>query len=331
MTGAAGTVAVPAGRGGPDVVTFGEALVVFAAPPAVPLASATQFYRTVAGAEFNVAIGLARLGHKVSFIGRVGDDPHGQLVLRALRAERVNTDGLLVDPSAPTGMLVRDAHADRPVTVTYFRTGSAGSRLRAEQVTGHVIRSARILVATGITAALSPSARDAAFAAVQTARDAGVLVAVDPNIRRKLAPLADQLDDLRRLCAFADVVIAGEDEAAAISGISGSDPKVAGFFLDRGSQLVVIKHGVAGAWASDGLSDWPQPAFPVRAVDPVGAGDAFAAGLLSALLMSLPIADALIRAAACGAMAVAVAGDFEGAPTLAEVGRFLEDGNAIGR
>ena len=104
MTGAATTVAVPAGRGGPDVVTFGEALVVFVAPPSVPLASATRFHRTVAGAEFNVAIGLARLGHEVSFIGRVGDDPHGQLALRALRAERVNTDGLLVDASAPTGM-----------------------------------------------------------------------------------------------------------------------------------------------------------------------------------------------------------------------------------
>jgi 2-dehydro-3-deoxygluconokinase len=331
MTGAARTLAVPVGRGGPDVVTFGEALVVFVASPGEPLASATQFRRTVAGAEFNVAVGLARLGHEVSFIGRVGDDPHGQLVLRALRGEQVNTDGLLVDPSAPTGMLVRDAHADRPITVTYFRAGSAGSRLGAGQVTGHVVSPARILVATGITAMLSPSAREATFAAVRTARDAGVLVVVDPNIRRKLAPLADQLDDLRRLCAFADVVIAGEDEAAAISGISGPDPKIAGFFLDRGSQLVVIKRGAAGAWASDGLGCWSQPAFSVRAVDPVGAGDAFAAGLLSALLAGLPISDALVRAAACGAMTVAVPGDIEGAPTLVEVGRFLEDGNAIGR
>jgi 2-dehydro-3-deoxygluconokinase len=228
-------------------------------------------------------------------------------------------------------MLVRDAHADRPVTVIYFRAGSAGSRLGAEQVTGHMVSSARILVATGITAMLSPSAREATFAAVQTARDAGVLVVVDPNIRRKLAPLADQLDDLRRLCAFADVVIAGEDEAAAISGISGPDPEIAGFFLDRGCQLVVIKRGAAGAWASDGLSCWSQPAFSVRAVDPVGAGDAFAAGLLSALLAGLPIIDALVRAAACGAMTVAVPGDIEGAPTLVEVGRFLEDGNAIVR
>jgi 2-dehydro-3-deoxygluconokinase len=331
MTGAATTVAVPVGRGGPDVVTFGEALVVFVASTGEPLTSATRFRRTVAGAEFNVAVGLTRLGHEVSFIGRVGDDPHGQLVSRALRAERVNTDGLLVDPSAPTGMLVRDAHADRPVTVTYFRAGSAGSRVRAEQVTGHTVSGARILVATGITAVLSRSAREATFAAVQTARDAGVLVVIDPNIRRKLAPLADQLDDLRRLCALADVVIAGEDEATAISGISGPDPKVAGSFLDRGSRLVVIKRGAAGAWASDGLSCWSQPAFPVRAVDPVGAGDAFAAGLLSALLAGLPVSDALVRGAACGAMAVAVPGDFEGAPTLAEVGRFLEDGNAIGR
>jgi sugar/nucleoside kinase (ribokinase family) len=166
---------------------------------------------------------------------------------------------------------------------------------------------------------------------VQIARDAGVMGVVDPNIRRKLAPLADQLDDLRRLCAFADVVIAGEDEAAAISGISGPDPKIAGFFLDRNSQLVIIKRGAAGAWASDGLSCWSQPAFPVRAVDPVGAGDTFAAGLLSAILTGLPISDALVRAAACGAMTVAVPGDIEGAPTLAEVGSFLEDSNAIGR
>ena len=234
---------------------LGEALVVFVASPGEPLASATQFRRTVAGAEFNVAVGLARLGHEVSFIGRVGDDPHGQLVLRALRGEQVNTDRLLVDPSAPTGMLVRDAHADRPVTVTYFRAGSAGSRLGAEQVTGHVVSSARILVATGITAMLSPSAREATFAAVQTARDAGVLVVVDPNIRRKLAPLADQLDDLRRLCAFADVVIAGEDEAAAISGISGPDPKIAGFFWtvaasSSSSSAVRPGPGPQTAWAA---------------------------------------------------------------------------------
>ncbi len=177
-----------------EVVTFGEALAAFLAdPPGTPLSAASTFRRRIAGAEFNLAIGLARLGHRVAWSGRVGDDTQGQLVIKSLRAECVDVSGVIVD-SAPTGVLVRDCHVNRTVDVNYFRTCSAGSRLRPDDLDLDHIRRSRVLAVSGVTAALTESAFAATLAAAQAAREAGVTVAFDPNIRLKLAPLATQLD-----------------------------------------------------------------------------------------------------------------------------------------
>lgn len=315
----------------PDVVTFGEALAVFSAEPGTPVATATTFRRFVAGAELNLAVGLARLGHRVSWFGRVGDDAHGRLVRRVLRGEGVDVSRLAVDPAGPTALLVRDAHAERVIDVSYFRSGSAGSRLRPDDVDADHVRSARVLAVSGVTAAISDTALAAVRYAVDVAREAGVTVVLDPNIRYRLAPLEAQVGVLRQLSARADVVLAGEDEALAITGLSKARGEADQWFLDRGCSTVVFKAGAAGAWATDGSRSWVQQAYPVQVVDPVGAGDAFAAGFVSAVLDDLPLPDALERAAACGALNVSVAGDFDGSPTRSELTTFLEGIHVINR
>jgi 2-dehydro-3-deoxygluconokinase len=317
-------------RPGADVVTFGEALTVFLAEPGVPLSAATTFRRSVAGAELNLAIGLARLGRRVRWSGRVGEDTHGQLILRTLRAEGVDVSGVLTE-SAPNGIMVRDCHVSRMVDVTYFRSGSAGSRLRPEGLDLAAIRQARVLAISGVTAALSDTAFEATLAAAEAAREAGVTVVFDPNIRYKLAPIDQQIGGLRRLAALADVLLAAEDEAMVISGIQSADDGLAEWFLAGGCQLAVFKRGAAGAWATDGSDTWHQPAFSVHAVDPVGAGDAFAAGFISSYLDGAPVDVSLRRGAACGALNVAVAGDFEGSPTEAELLRYLAGSDTVYR
>jgi 2-dehydro-3-deoxygluconokinase len=316
---------------GPEVVTFGEALAVFFADPGTPLATASTFRRSVAGAELNVAIGLARLGHGVGWFGRVGDDAHGRLVLRTLRGEGVDVSRLTVDPTGPTGILVRDAHAQRVIDVSYFRSGSAGSRLSPEDVDLDYVRGASVLWVSGVTAAISSTGLAAVRYAVDAAREAEVTVVLDPNIRYRLAPLEAQVRALRELSRRVDVVLAGEDEALAITGMKEVRGEADEWFLAQGCKTVVVKAGEAGAWATDGSKIWTQPAFPVQVVDPVGAGDAFGAGFVSGLLAGAALPDALERAAACGALNVSVAGDFEGSPTAVELSRFLEGSDVVNR
>jgi 2-dehydro-3-deoxygluconokinase len=138
-----------------EVITLGEPLIALVAREAGPLAEATTFERHVAGAEANVAVGLARLGHATAFIGRVGDDGFGTAIRRHLRGEGVDVSMLATDPSAPTGVLVRERRTLGASQVTYLRSGSAGSRLRPDDVasalSSRTLRGARWLHVTGIT------------------------------------------------------------------------------------------------------------------------------------------------------------------------------------
>jgi 2-dehydro-3-deoxygluconokinase len=292
-----------------EVVTFGETMVLLLAEPGVPLTEATTFRRTVAGSESNVAIGLARLGHSVGWFGRVGADAFGTVVRRAIAGEGVDTSRVRTDPAAPTGLLVRDAHTERPVDVLYFRSGSAGSRLAADDVDPAYIEGARLLHFTGITPVLSDGARAATERAVDIAAANGVTISFDPNIRRRLADPDRARAVLLPLAERADIVLAGADEAELLTG----KPDATGF-LDAGAKLVVLKDGANGSLATDGRTTWQRPAVQVTVADPVGAGDGYAAGFLSAWLTGLEVPECLRRGAAISASAVQVIGDVEGLP-----------------
>jgi len=301
---------------------------------------------SVAGAESNVAIGLARLGHDVRWAGAVGEDEAGQLVLRTLRAEGVEVSGASIDPGAPTGLLLFEPRLPEVTRVHYYRAGSAGSRLTAETV-DRAFRTAppRVLHLTGITPSLSPTARSAALRSLQLAREHGSLVCLDVNFRARLWTAEDATAVLREWIPFVDALIASDDELplclpgdddgpddagpdapseAARTG-PASDPRAslasqAGLLLDLGVGEVVVKLGAEGATAFTHGGSLHQPAKAVRAVDAVGAGDAFVAGYLSALLDGEGPAGCLERAVTTGAFAVASPGDWEGAPTRAELG-----------
>ncbi|MCC5947370.1 MAG: sugar kinase [Nitriliruptoraceae bacterium] len=301
---------------GPDLVTLGESMVLLLSASDRPLRRATTFERSLAGAESNVAIGVARLGHDVRWIGRVGADAFGDVVRDTLRAEGVEV-ALHVDPDAPTGVLVRDRHAERPIEVLYHRRDSAGSRLRPDDVAG-AVGGARILHLTGITPLLSATAAAAVEAALTQARSSGATVTFDPNVRLRLAGPAEAAATLGPLARRCDVVLAGVEEAMLLSGCD-DDRAAAEWFLEGEPRLVVIKDGSRGVWATDGDRAWTQPAFAVTAADPVGAGDAFAAGFIAATLRGLGTGEALTLGAATAASVVQVAGDIDGLPTEHEV------------
>ena len=299
----------PERRGEVEVVTLGEALLVLTAPPGTPLGLADQFAASVAGAEINVATGLARLGHRVRFVSRVGDDFAGDLVRRSALAEGIDVSRLLVEPGAETGLLFRDVHPDRPVTVAYRRAGSAASRLSPSDVPAAAFADARCLYVSGITAMLSPSAREAACAAVVTAHELGLVVCVDPNLRRRLGPPEAWRAAVGPLVEAADVVVAGTDELEVVAGPDALDR----LLTDR-DRTVVVKAADKSATAHTRAGSVRRPALAVHVVDPVGAGDAFTAGFLSARLRGLDLARALDDAATVAALVVATATDCAGLP-----------------
>lgn len=310
-----------------DVVTIGEVLGAFVATDLGPLAEAATFQRHVAGAESNTAIGLARLGHPVAMIGRVGDDGLGIAALRRLRAESVDVRFMTTDAAAPTGILVRERRAAGPSDVTYHRAGSAGSRLDALDVeaAAGLIAEARWLHVTGITPALSATARAAVFRAVELAAGAGATVSLDVNLRRKLWSDNEAGPVLRDLAARVDVVLGSLDEVGVLAGSTGGPPALARSVFDLGPATLVLKLGRDGAIAfeRDGTEvRRPAHVIPVAA-DPVGAGDAFAAGFIAARLDGEGLERALDVANACGAAVVAAVGDVTGAPTRAELERLF--------
>ncbi|OKJ66088.1 sugar kinase [Streptomyces sp. CB02261] len=304
----------------PALVTLGEAMAVAAAIVPGPLATGTPLRLAWAGAEATVAIGVSRLGHPAAWTGRVGDDAAGAMILAGLRGEGVDVSAARTDPAAPTGLMLRERRTADRLRVSYYRSGLAGSRLAPEDLDEAQISGARVLHVTGITPALSATARAAVERAVTVARAAGVTVSFDVNHRERLWSRADAAGALAGLLPYADIVFAGPEEAALF--VPEESPERMARALTRlGVGQAVLKLGAQGALVATGDDALHvRHAVPVTAVDPVGAGDAFVSGYLAAVLDGSPVEECLHLAAVCGAFAVSVPGDWEGLPRRAELG-----------
>lgn len=319
---------------GIEVITLGECLVALVASESGPLAEITSFRRHVAGAEANVAVGLARLGHRAAFIGRVGDDGFGTAIVRRLRGDGVDVRCLRVEPGARTGLMIRERRGAGPSEVIYHRAGSAGSMLGPEDLTtaesDGAFSGARILHLTGITPALSPSCHAAVLEAIERAKAHDLAIALDLNLRRRLWSDTEAADALRPLLASVDVVFGSLDEGVVVGGTSDdAGPRiVAAALIGSGAGHVVLKLGADGAASLDSDGTWTVvPGIDrVTVVDPIGAGDAFCAGYLAGQLEGLDEAEALALGNACGAAVVAVEGDQAGAPTREEARRIGRGG-----
>jgi 2-dehydro-3-deoxygluconokinase len=310
------------GIGGPSsgLVTIGETMGLVRAVDFGPLRHARHLQLGVAGAESNVAIGVRRLGHPATWIGRLGADDLGDLVEATLRGEGVE---LVVDrdPGRPTGLMVKSQRTSSTTKVSYYRVGSAASAFALADLPLEAIASAAVLHVTGITAAISSSCMDALEVAVEHARRNGTTVSFDVNHRSALWPDDVARPVLKTLATNADIVFAGEDEASLVLDAVDDAPaaELAAAIAELGPREVIIKRGDRGALSLVDGRVTDEPGIAVAAVDPVGAGDAFVAGYLSAFMDGVGPAERLHVANMTGAFAVTVSGDWEGAPTRREL------------
>lgn len=294
------------------VVTFGETMLLLTGSDTGAVSDLEHMRVDTGGAESNVAIGLVRAGVPTTWIGRVGTDPAGERVTRDVRGEGVDVVAV-PDPDRPTGIMMKERLPDGRTRVTYHRRGSAGSALLPADLPGRVVERAAFLHLTGITLALSDTARATVATALDRADAAGVPVSFDVNHRPKLIGPDAARPLYRAAVARSSIVFAGDDEARLLLGLAddeGDDETLAHDLAALGTGRAVVKLGSRGAVASIDGHLLRRPATRVGVVDPVGAGDAFVAGWLAATLRGGSAAQALDAAADAGALACTVASDW---------------------
>ncbi|MFE9613659.1 sugar kinase [Streptomyces sp. NPDC006012] len=341
-----------------DVVALGESMVTFLPTRAGRLADVPSFDRAIGGAESNVACVLAAAGHTARWVSRVGADGFGDHLVEAIRAYGVDVAAVGRDPARPTGIYFRTAsdRAGGDHEVAYYRAGSAASAMTADTVDPAALRAARVLHLSGITAALSGGCLDLLRRLTGPRPGGGPLVSFDVNFRPALwrdAAAPRVLLDLARGC---DLVFVGADEAEAAWGIDGGPEAIRGALPQP--RVLVVKEGAHGATVFEraepaervdhgvplsraeravGGGSTPDtrtsvPALRVDVVAPVGAGDAFAAGFLSATLRGLPVRERIRSGHLMAAAALTVPGDLAVPPSRDHADRLMAlDDTAWGR
>ena len=314
-----------------DVLTLGETMVLFSPDEPGPAKHQQTFKKSLGGAESNVAIALTRLGNDVTWYSKLGADPHGDYINSFVRSEGVDTTTVEFTEDASTGIMFKERRALRETSVYYYRHGSAASTMTPAELPNDAIETANYLHLTGITPALSDSCREATLAAIERARGADVTVSFDPNIRHKLWESEEEMRrTLLTLVEKSDIVLPGIEEGRTLFETDTPD-EIAAACRDRGAATVVVKLGAEGALVDDGEAT-RVPGYEVEhVVDPIGAGDGFAAGFLDGRLRGLDAVEATKRANAVGAFATTVTGDVEGLPTERELDIFLGEREALQR
>ncbi|MFK3711975.1 sugar kinase [Leclercia adecarboxylata] len=306
-----------------DVITIGEAMAMFVATNTGELSAVDHFIKRVAGAELNVATGLARLGLKVGWVSRVGNDSFGQFVLDTLKKEGIETAGVTLDGRYPTGFQLKSKVTDGtdPI-VEYFRKGSAASHLSVEDFNPIWFTTARHLHLSGVAAALSASSYALLDHAAGAMKAAGKTISFDPNLRPVLwKSEAEMVEKLNHLAFQADWVLPGVKEGQILTG-EKTPEGIADFYLNRGVKAVILKTGADGAWfkTAEGEQGAVAAIKVENVVDTVGAGDGFAVGVVSALLEGKTLQQAITRGNIIGSLAIQVQGDSEGLPTREQLG-----------
>jgi 2-dehydro-3-deoxygluconokinase len=281
-----------------DVAALGEAMLEFnQTEPGQP-----HYLQGFGGDTSNAAIAAARAGARATYLTRLGRDNFGEALMALWESEGVDTSGVERDDAAPTGIYFV-THGARGHEFSYLRAGSAASRMTPDWLPREQVRQSKILHVSGISLAISGTARDTVFAAIAQAREAGTLVSFDSNLRLKLWSLDDARAAITRAISLSDIFLPSVDDVTALSG--HTEPgAIVDWSHSLGAKQVVLKLGGDGALVSDGVRRERIAGHPVKAVDATGAGDCFCGNLLARVAAGDSIFEAARYANAAAALAV---------------------------
>jgi len=303
----------------PDILSYGEPMLEFNQRPGT---NPPLYLKGHGGDTSNAAIAAARQGASVGYITGIGADTFGEDFLELWRSENVDTSTVKIDPAAHTGIYFV-THTEKGHAFTYFRAGSAASRMAPSDMPDDAIRTAKIFHISGISQAISGSAADAGFHAIQLARASGVRVSYDTNLRLRLWDLARARAVIHAAIAMADIALPSYDDAVALTGQEDADA-IADFYLRLGCKLVALKLGKEGVLLADANARERIAGHVVDAVDATGAGDTFGGSFLARLVAGDSPRDAAVYANAAAALATTGYGAVAPIPREPQVRAFLK-------
>jgi 2-dehydro-3-deoxygluconokinase len=303
---------------GLDIIAIGEPLIEFNQTGG---AGSKQYLQGFGGDSSNFAIAAARQGARSGYITAVGDDTYGRMFLDLWQAEGVDTSGVKIDASAPTAVSFV-THSEKGHAFHYYRAGSAASRIGPADIDRNLVKSTRVLHVSGIGLAISASACDACYSAVETAKGAGQTVSFDTNLRLRLWSKERARAVITDMMGQCDICLPSYDDVVALTGIENEDALV-DFALARGAKIVALKLGERGAIVANASERHRIAPLPVTPVDATGAGDTFGGAFVSRLLRGDDLATAGRYAAVAAALSTTGFGAVAPIPNAEQVRKAL--------
>lgn len=309
----------------PDIIALGEPMLEFNATEEGALSEVGRFAVGWGGDTSNFAIAAARMGGSVGYMTRLGDDEFGRSFMNLWKEEGIDTTHVEQAPAEFTGIYFI-SRKDTRHFFTYYRAGSAAARMTPDFLSAEYISGAKALHVSGISQAISLSACDTVFAAIETAKTAGVKICYDPNLRLKLWPLDRARAIVHQTIAMSDVVLPSLEDATVLT--ESEDPaEIVRRYLELGLEVVVLKLGEEGALLgakassrnTDEYSILKFPPFRVEPVDMSGAGDAFDGAFLVGWLSGWPLEKCMAFANAAGALTTTGLGVVRSIPRRVDV------------
>lgn len=312
------------------IILLGEPMGLFMANETGAISEVKTFTSSIAGAEYNVAVGLARLGHTPAYCTRLGFDPMGEKILSGLRKNGIATDLVMQVEGELTGFMMKSSTEKGDPDIAYYRKGSAASQISPHDIDRLDLYGCERLHVTGIFPAVSASTLSATRRLINRVQALGIPYSFDPNLRPQLwADKNQMVKTLNSLAEGAETVLPGIGEGKQLTG-RDTPEGIADFYHAMGVKNVVVKLGAEGAFYSekDGASGI-SPGFQVeKIVDTVGAGDGFAAGVISVLAEGGTLEQAAFRGNVVGAIQITHKSDNEGLPTREQLAGIIRAGKA---
>lgn len=314
-----------------DIITIGDGMITFEPTVNGPLRFVSEFKRKIGGAELNVMIGCSRLGLKVGWISRLGKDEFGRHIMNTVRGEGIDVSEVKLVENYPTSLNFKEVHASGDCKTFYYRHKSPTETVNVNELSNDAIKKAGILHVTGVFPAIHEQNRHVILAAIKIAKQHGVKVSLDPNIRLKLWSKEQARETLLTYLPYVDFLLTGREELEILFDTADEEEIIRA--LEKYKMVhVIVKNGAEGAAYLESNRFIHVPGFKVKkVVDTVGAGDGFDAAFLYGVIQKWPVEKSIRLANAVGAMVVQVQGDNEGLPYLEDVEVFLGERENIER
>lgn len=308
------------------LILMGEPMGLLIAQNEGTLDNVKGYDLAVAGAEFNVAVGVSRLEHRVTYITKLGEDPFGKRIIHTLDENKIGREFVAWSTSnKKTGFMLKSRVTDGDPDIFYFRAGSAASTLAPKDVEKVDFSNYSHIHLTGIFPALSESTLAAVYLMFEKAREDHLFITFDPNLRPQLWPDQETMKlTLNNMATKADIVMPGIAEGKILVG-SENPKEISDFYLSKGVKAVIVKCGPTGAYLATADKQCMIKGYQVdKVVDTVGAGDGFAVGVITAIMEGLSLEEAVNRGNAIGAIQVTCRGDNEGLPDKGKLETFMK-------